>query len=355
MQPFFSIVMPAYNAERYIEQAILSIQNQTYSDWEFIIVDDASQDTTSEIVQRYAAQDTRIRLHTRSQNGGVSMARNSGMKEAKGRYLWIADADDYAEPNLLEIVHQSLQENPAQYVVFGLIEEYYNEKEEFLYSHSISHKQGYYRTPEELRKEIITLEQKTLYGYTWNKMYEVAHIRTLGLEFEVDKLIDDILFNIAYAMDIQSMNVIDQCMYHYGKRIQQNLTNEFTPDYYKFHRKRIEKMWEQMKYWGEDTEETKAILGALYGRYILSTLQRNCDKRAQMNLTARKAWCKKLYKDELYNTLIPSGRAEDSTALRIFLWLLRNKCTLACLGMGRIVQVVRTGLPQLYSKTKSKR
>lgn len=116
-----SVVMPAYNAENYIVESIDSILNQTFSDFEFIIVNDGSTDNTGEITQQYAAQDKRIRiLHTK--HVGVGMARNAGVEMA--RYDWIAtmDADDVALPTRLEKSMRAARQHPEIVLCGGHIQ-----------------------------------------------------------------------------------------------------------------------------------------------------------------------------------------------------------------------------------------
>lgn len=358
MRPYFSIVMPAFNAEKYIAAAIESIQKQKFKDWELLVIDDFSQDQTVQIVEKYLDMDDRIRLIRHEKNQGVSEARNRGIQEAKGEYLWFVDADDKAEDNLLLRVFDSLQKNRAQLVIFGLVEEYYDEKNQFLYEHSISHKEGYYSSQEELRKEFIYLEQETLYGYPWNKIYDLEYLKKLRLQFadyRTAKFIEDITFNVEYCMDIESLNILDFCPYRYGKRIQGNLTNEFVPEYFEFHRKRIEILLDQFRYWKMDSVEVLQILGSLYARYILSALQRNCDKRSGMSHAERYKWLRALFGEGLFNQLIPIARARDSRALSLLLVFLRWKRTMICLAFGRAVHIVKQVFPQVYSKIKSER
>lgn len=358
MKPYFSIVMPAYNAEEYIAAAIESIQKQKFTDWELLIIDDCSKDKTAEIVKEYAFNDTRLKLIRHKQNLGVSKARNRGIQEATGNYLWFIDSDDKAEENLLLRVFDSLQKNCAQLVIFGLVEEYYDENDQFLYEHKVSHKEAYYADKEGLRKEFIYLEQETLYGYPWNKVYNLDYLKSLNLffaDYKSAKFIEDITFNIAYCMDIESLNILDCCLYRYGKRIKGNLTNEFVPEYYEFHKRRIELLLEQFRYWQIDNVEVLQILGSLYARYILSALQRNCDKRSGMKHAERYKWCRGLFGQGLFNQLIPIARARDSKALAILLVFLRWKRTMICLAFGRAVYIVKCIFPQVYSKVKSER
>lgn len=357
-QPYFSIVMPMYNAENYIGKMLQDICAQTFTDWELLVVDDCSEDKGPQLVQKAADADPRIRMIRMERNDGVSAARNRGIRCARGRYLWLADADDSVDRTLLESVKESLDRNPARLVIFGLIEEYYGTENEYQYSHAISHEEKFFTSREELRPEMIKLEQETLYGYPWNKVYDLGYLKKLGLEFEdynSAKFIEDITFNIAYCMDIDSLNILSCCPYHYAKRVQGNLTNEFVPDYFKFHRKRIRLLTGQYESWGLLDRDVKAILGSLYGRYILSALQRNCDRRSDMGHGARRRWCRALFDDRLFCELIPYAQAKDSRMLNLVLGILRRKNVLLCLAAGRAVYLIRNRLPVLYSKAKSGR
>ena len=89
-----SVITPAYNASEYIGEMIESVLNQTYDNWEMLIVDDCSSDNTVEIVKSYAEKDSRIKLILHSQNQGVATARNTALKEANGEYIAFLDSDD---------------------------------------------------------------------------------------------------------------------------------------------------------------------------------------------------------------------------------------------------------------------
>lgn len=356
--PFFSIVMPVYNGERYVVSMIKGIQEQTYEDWELLVVDDCSTDQSREIVLRLSTEDPRIRLVALEQNGGVSAARNRGIQEACGSYIWFADADDNVDRDLLERVWKSLQKNRAKMVIFGLVEEYYDRNEEFQYLHKVFHEEKFFCSKELLRPEMIHLERETLYGYPWNKVYELEYLKKIGVRFtdyNEAKFIEDIKFNVEYCMDIDSLNILSFCPYHYAKRVQGNLTSEYVAEYYKFHKRRIELLYEQYQYWELCDMEVKGILGGLYARYILSALQRNCDKRAGMTYRMRYEWAVKLLKEPLFCELIEVGQAKDSKSLSILLRLLQMKSPLMCLAMGRGIHIIKKMNPVIFSKTKSKR
>ena len=97
-----SIIMPAYNAAGFIAESIRSVQQQTYSTWELLVIDDASKDGTSKIVQELVAADSRIKLHVLPTNQGAGFARNIGIKAATGDHISFLDADDLWKPHKLE-------------------------------------------------------------------------------------------------------------------------------------------------------------------------------------------------------------------------------------------------------------
>lgn len=93
-QPLVSVIMPAYNAEKYIGEAIASVCAQTYENWELLILDDGSADRTAEIAQAYAQRDARIRVLHNPQNMGVARTRNRGFDLAQGEWIALLDSDD---------------------------------------------------------------------------------------------------------------------------------------------------------------------------------------------------------------------------------------------------------------------
>lgn len=97
-----SVVMPAYNAEKYIEEAIRSVLCQTWSDFELLVIDDGSQDATAEIVRRLADADSRITLLENARNAGVSASRNRGVARARGQWIAFLDSDDLWREDKLE-------------------------------------------------------------------------------------------------------------------------------------------------------------------------------------------------------------------------------------------------------------
>lgn len=111
MKPFVSVIMPCYNCEKYIKKTIQSVLNQTYSNFEILIVDDLSTDETVNKIREMQRKDKRIRLIQLSQKGGASIARNKAIQEAKGKYIAFLDGDDMWKPQKLEKQIQFMEDN----------------------------------------------------------------------------------------------------------------------------------------------------------------------------------------------------------------------------------------------------
>lgn len=111
--PEVSIVVPVYNAASYLEQTVAMVQKQSFTDWELLLVDDGSSDESASMMKRMAEQEERIRLFFQKENGGAARARNTGIREAKGRYLAFLDADDVWKPEKLERELAFLKERQA--------------------------------------------------------------------------------------------------------------------------------------------------------------------------------------------------------------------------------------------------
>lgn len=114
-----SIVVPVYNAQNYIEETIRLVQEQSYTNWELLLVDDCSKDKSCDIIGKYAAQDSRIRLIRQSANQGAAKARNRGIEEAKGHFLCFLDADDIWEKDKLKCELEFILDKNASFVFMG--------------------------------------------------------------------------------------------------------------------------------------------------------------------------------------------------------------------------------------------
>lgn len=123
MADLISVIIPAYNVEKYISKCIESVIGQSHKDLELIIVDDGSTDGTGNIIDEYALRDARVRV-IHKDNAGVAEARNTALDAVSGSMIAFADADDYMEPDMLKHLYDQMTRNKADMVSCGYYEEY---------------------------------------------------------------------------------------------------------------------------------------------------------------------------------------------------------------------------------------
>lgn len=142
MTALVSIITPTFNSAKFIAATIQSVQNQTYSNWEMIIVDDGSIDNTEEIILSLIEKDTRIQFYKLNQNSGPAVARNIGIEKAKGKYLTFIDADDIWFSGFIENSIKTIEETKLPFVFSSYKRA--NENLEFIYSDFIVPKEVSY-------------------------------------------------------------------------------------------------------------------------------------------------------------------------------------------------------------------
>ena len=180
--PLISVVIPAYNAEQFLDETLESVLSQTYENWECIIVNDGSTDNTESIAQKWCEKDARFRYFYK-ENSGASDTRNLGIKKARGEYIAFLDADDLYMPNFLEICLENLVEKDVDLVAPKMLEfwDVQNEviededKKDYLYSG----KEGIALFLHSNRITMALLCKKSVMdevgGFTWHKKAEDLH------------------------------------------------------------------------------------------------------------------------------------------------------------------------------------
>ena len=123
--PLVSIITPTYNSEQFIESSIRSVQNQSYTNWEMIVVDDCSTDTTEQIISHFCQNDKRIQFYKLQKNSGPGIARNQALTLAKGRFIAFLDADDLWQPNKIQkqVEHLKTHNLPFTFSFYDCIDE----------------------------------------------------------------------------------------------------------------------------------------------------------------------------------------------------------------------------------------
>lgn len=205
-----SIIIPIYNVEQYLVKCLDSVVNQTYKNLEIICVNDCSPDNSSEILKEYAAKDNRIKIINHKKNGGLSAARNTGMDNATGEYIYFLDSDDWIDSDYIEKMVNKIIETDADIVIDKNV---ITEKENFSapYKHP-SHKEEY--TNNFITKDEIV----NIMVNAWSKMLKTDFIRRKNLRFPEGYINEDLYFHYIALAQTDKAYFFDGANYHYLSR-----------------------------------------------------------------------------------------------------------------------------------------
>lgn len=205
-----SIIIPVYNVSQYLNECIQSVINQSYQNFECILIDDGSSDGSEIICDQWTQHDNRIRV-IHQPNQGVSKARNKGIAEAQGEYIAFIDSDDWIDSNYLNTLLRPIEESNVDLVVCGLQQHYSNETFK-----NYSYKTGIIHIERQDTKAFTDINKKFLLFGPVIKLYKRTIIQTHNIHFPPEYTYgEDLLFNYNYLEYVKAIYIIDQCLYHY--------------------------------------------------------------------------------------------------------------------------------------------
>lgn len=217
----FSVIVPVYNVEKYLSQCAESVLCQSYKNFELILVDDGSQDSCPAICDRFAKQDSRVKV-VHKKNGGLVSARKAGAKIAQGEYAVAVDGDDWLALDYLEKVNQVIEQTNPDVIRFGFFEAYDNGK---IISHKVSDfRIGYYNRSQ-IEKIIFPC---LIYGVTSRKFPHQVWGESIKMElYKKEQLLvpdnikigEDAAVTRPIIFNAQSIYVLDDCLYYYRRNL----------------------------------------------------------------------------------------------------------------------------------------
>lgn len=226
-----SVIIPVYNVEKYLNQCLESVCNQTYKKLEIILVDDGSTDKSLEIEKKWQKKDSRIIL-LNQKNKGSGPARNLGLKKATGKYVMFVDSDDWIDLEMVDDLINQIIKNKVDFLSTGMVEEYFDDNNHFIEKVFDSLETKVIIGGDCLHKKYIEFFLKGAIGGPVRKIYDLNIIKNNNIVFPDLRRSQDIIFNYRYFDYINSMMTYDSNYYHY-RIITETYNNKIKPDYYK--------------------------------------------------------------------------------------------------------------------------
>lgn len=261
MNCIISIIVPVYNVEDYISACIDSILNQTFKDFELLLIDDGSTDDSGNICNSYISKDSRVKvIHTKNQ--GVSKTRNLGIKNAKGKYIMFCDSDDYADKYWCEKLYNTIKNNSnsfilCSYTIHNQRQEYEDIKIKYIQENKsiITNKRSYFSN-----------YKTTLSASVWNKIYEKEIIMKNNIKFcESLSLGEDKIFNLDYLRCLEDrVIIINDPLYHYILREKESLDYKYYPDMFSIYTKLNKITYDDAKLYNANDENFNKWFWLLY-------------------------------------------------------------------------------------------
>jgi glycosyltransferase involved in cell wall biosynthesis len=198
-----SVIVPVYNKELYIDSSILSILNQSYTDFELILVNDGSTDDSGKRCEYFATQDSRVRV-IHQENQGVSAARNTGLDAAKGAFVGFVDCDDTLEPDMYKVLVENALTHQADISVCG-VQKFFPDKVEVYFGTGTT---TVYNRPE----GVTALLKKKFLRSVYDKIYDAEIAKSVRFEGRIN---EDIYYNFLVFMKAQKSVFDDKLLYNY--------------------------------------------------------------------------------------------------------------------------------------------
>lgn len=223
-----SVIIPIYNGEKYLEQCLESILDQTLKEFEVICVDDGSTDGTTRILDKYIMMDQRIQVYHQS-NQYAGVARNTGMKYAKGKYILFLDGDDFFENKMLEKMYAQIERDNADICV---CDGYKYDDQNGTFVKGIEYLDAK-RIPEKVPFSIKE-EGEVIFNFTtmhlWNKMFRFAFIKEQGIKFKPYRIQEDTGFVMHALSTAKRISIIKDRLFYYRMNTKTSLTDSLSED-----------------------------------------------------------------------------------------------------------------------------
>ena len=313
-----SFVVPVYNAEKYLAKSIESMLGQSLKEMELILVNDGSKDNSLAICEEYAKKDSRITVINKK-NEGACIARNTGIARAKGKYIQLADADDYIDNNMLEEQYNLAEKNNAEVVMCGMKFDVHQKDGQVVISEA-HYKDMVLSSQEEIKPIFMDLFDNLLFNYTHNKLYNSEFLKKNNLKF-IDWLpIDqDTNFNIDVFKVLNKLTISSKAYYHYVKTFEETIVTRYHANKFKVRTFRYDRLKELLESWGIYNDENKKKLASMYIHHVIECFEIYNHKKCDLNNKEKKKEIEKILNTkQVKDSLEILDRANSSYTNMVF-------------------------------------
>jgi len=270
MNPYISIVVPVYKVEHYLSRCLQSLSNQTYRDFEVILVDDGSPDRCPQICDEWVEKDTRFHV-IHQENNGVSSARNRGLQMASGRYIGFVDPDDWVDDDLMQRLVENIDANPElDLLVYGCVNTFVSNGQ-VVRCAKRRVKETQISSTQYFKDHFFEIENNGLGNEVWNKLFRAELIQ--NMRFREDMAVaEDLFFCIDIYPKVRQAKMLDWYPYHFQNVV--NASKGYLSLDYNGIVERRKHVATELLAWGVDRNQVEEYLLRSAQIYAYETLHR---------------------------------------------------------------------------------
>lgn len=351
--PKVSVIMPAYNVEGFVRRAVESVLRQTLESFELLVVDDGSRDRTGQILDSMAERDVRLRVfHTA--NGGAPAARNLALDQARGTYVAFMDADDWADPHMLERMVELMEGHSLELAIAGFfIDTYWGTEGE--YSTIVKARPSrIYPTQHDFRVDAWRLFDENLLYTPWNKLFLRERIELLGLRF-IDTYMDDFPFVLAYIRDVERVGVTEKAYYHFTRAREESETARWHEGLYEKREQEHGWMLDLYHHWGlEGDPSSMEMVQRRYIERLVGCIENVCDPACELPDAEKRRLIREMISTDRAKLAVSVARPR-SRMMKLMLAPIRDQNADLAYNEGKLISFVRRHNGRLFADLKARR
>lgn len=350
-KPKVSVIVGLYNVEKFLrEDRLKEIYNQTFTDWELILVDDGSTDGTAAFIDAEAEKDSRIRV-IHKPNGGLGSARNAGLDIAQGEYICSIDVDDHIEPDMLQYCVEEMDKRQTEVMMFGFLAI----TPHFGTTETIQLQETEINSNAELKEYFL---DRILFvpngnGFFWNKCYRRDFLEKYNLRFADQRIQQDEAFNLKVYEHLQHCYISPRVFYHYYIYNTGNNRSRFIPNRYEVYKS----IYHQFRI----LQEKLGITDQRFENYLQRRIYTNMHDLLRFNLLHPKStWSNsekhveldRVLTDHVFReSIVYPGNINKSIEQRLFECAYKNRSLSFIKWLDKLFEIIRR---LIHCRRKSK-
>jgi glycosyltransferase EpsJ len=351
--PKVTVIMPVYKVEAFVERAVRSVLDQTLVDLELIAVDDGSPDGSGRILDELAAADPRMRVFHQA-NAGAPAARNLAMDHARGDYLCFMDADDWAEPTMLEELYAFGHANDLQLVVSAFyIDTFFDDAGADCFRQVLGVEGRVFPTQRAFREQAWQLFDKNQLYPPWNKLYLRSYVEERGLRFPAT-FWDDFPFVLSVIADVERVGVTEKPYYHFTRARAESETARYRPGMYEKREEEHGWMLGLYEHWGVDDEASMETVYRRYAERLVGCVENVTCPDAGLSRREQRAAVRQMVSTPQAKLAVERTRPH-SRMMAAMLWPVKAGHPYVAYLEGRLIGLVKRRFGKLFAHLKARR